>query len=153
MNKILKSLLLFTVMVFTMISCADDPKLADSGKPGNPEKECAGEYTGAFTRTTVGTGDVVDLPGSLSFEAGEDAYITIITIKTDDGSLDKVVSANIFKQSSGAYRFYNETTSNPLGVAFTGAIDENGVASISFKINQKQGKKTLTMNYEFFGKK
>lgn len=152
MNKILKSFLFFTMILVTMVSCREDDDMPSPGTPINPEKEIAGTYSGLWTKTNIGTGAVDELPGVIIIEASDIPYVVTITVKSDDGSIDKSASANVVKKSGG-YRFYNEMTNHGIGTTFMGEVSFDGKASINYTVTERSGKRTVKNKYDFAGGK
>ena len=146
--------LLATGMGFT--SCSDDDDDITISHNSTPEIESAGTYTGTWTKEQVG-GETTTGYGSLVLSATDaegksEKYITYVTVSAADLNLDKSSNANI-SYANDFYWFSNMNTTNGFGTKFSGKINADGSATISFSLTEKQGRKTYVFNYSFTGKK
>ena len=146
--------LLATGMGFT--SCSDDDEDITISHSTTPEIASAGTYSGTWTKEQVG-GETTTAPGTLVLAATDaegksEKYITYVTVSSADLNLDKSSNANI-SYANDFYWFSNMNTTNGFGTKFSGKINADGSATISFSLTEKQGRKTYVFNYSFTGKK
>ena len=146
--------LLAAGMGFT--SCSDDDDDITISHSTTPEIESAGTYTGTWTKEQVG-GETTTASGTLVLSATDaegksEKYITYVTVSSAELSLEKSSNANI-SYANDFYWFSNMNTTNGFGTKFSGKINADGSATISFSLTEKQGRKTYVFNYSFTGKK
>ena len=146
--------LLATGMGFT--SCSDDDEDITISHSTTPEIASAGTYSGTWTKEKVG-GETTTASGTLVLAATDaegksEKYITYVTVSSADLNLDKSSNANI-SYANDFYWFSNMNTTNGFGTKFSGKINADGSATISFSLTEKQGRKTYVFNYSFTGKK
>ena len=146
--------LLATGMGFT--SCSDDDEDITISHSTTPEIASAGTYSGTWTKEKVG-GETTTASGTLVLAATDaegksEKYITYVTVSAADLNLDKSSNANI-SYANDFYWFSNMNTTNGFGTKFSGKINADGSATISFSLTEKQGRKTYVFNYSFTGKK
>lgn len=140
------------MMCVCLTSCRDDAELPDRGPVTHPQIETAGVYTGTWTRLNTLTDTEEVVPGTISLKAGENNYVTEITLKADGIDLDRTALANIAPGGVG-YVFQNTMPTNPIGNIFNGSITKDFEIDIFFKITIKEGRKTTTYKYSFTGKR
>lgn len=146
--------LLATGMGFT--SCSDDDEDITISHSTTPEIASAGTYSGTWTKEQVG-GETTTAPGTLVLAATDaegksEKYITYVTVSSAELKLEKSSNANI-SYANDFYWFSNMNTTNGFGTKFSGKINADGSATISFSLTEKQGRKTYVFNYSFAGKK
>lgn len=146
--------LLATGMGFT--SCSDDDEDITISHSTTPEIASAGTYSGTWTKEQVG-GETSTAPGTLVLAATDaegksEKYITYVTVSSAELKLEKSSNANI-SYANDFYWFSNMNTTNGFGTKFSGKINADGSATISFSLTEKQGRKTYVFNYSFTGKK
>lgn len=146
--------LLATGMGFT--SCSDDDEDITISHSTTPEIASAGTYSGTWTKEQVG-GETTTAPGTLVLAATDaegksEKYITYVTVSSAELKLEKSSNANI-SYANDFYWFSNMNTTNGFGTKFSGKINADGSATISFSLTEKQGRKTYVFNYSFTGKK
>lgn len=159
MKKIICGLLFILTCGLFLASCSDDDN-NETKHSTLPEVASAGTYTGTWSRaqiTTDGLGDAETTTGTLTFAVPENTetttkYVTSITANAAAFSFSKTSTANITWKQNG-FLFSNQSIKNGFGVVFSGAISESGVATISFTITQKSGRKTYNYQYTFEGTK
>ncbi len=143
MKKIFKLLLTVTLGV-AFTACKDEVGLPDRGPALNPEKEAAGVYEGTWTvNHNVDNGaTITDLEGAgtLTFADGGAAYVADVTAFCDVPGIDfnMTSKANISKNSSGGYYYYNTSDTNGFCSGekvskFYGKITAEGDADIFFQ--------------------
>ena len=146
--------LLATGMGFT--SCSDDDEDITISHSTTPEIASAGTYSGTWTKEKVG-GETTTASGTLVLAATDaegksEKYITYVTVSSAELKLEKSSNANI-SYANDFYWFSNMNTTNGFGTKFSGKINADGSATISFSLTEKQGRKTYVFNYSFTGKK
>lgn len=146
--------LLATGMGFT--SCSDDDEDITISHSTTPEIASAGTYSGTWTKEKVG-GETTTASGTLVLAATDaegksEKYITYVTVSSADLNLDKSSNANI-SYANDFYWFSNMNTTNGFGTKFSGKINADGSATVSFTLVERSGRKTYTYNYTFEGKK
>ena len=146
--------LLATGMGFT--SCSDDDEDITISHSTTPEIASAGTYSGTWTKEQVG-GETTTASGTLVLAATDaegksEKYITYVTVSSAELKLEKSSNANI-SYANDFYWFSNMNTTNGFGTKFSGKINADGSATISFSLTEKQGRKTYVFNYSFTGKK
>ena len=156
MKKIICGMLFLLATGMGFTSCSDDDDDITISHNSTPEIESAGTYTGTWTKEQVG-GETTTGYGSLVLSATDaegksEKYITYVTVSAADLNLDKSSNANI-SYANDFYWFSNMNTTNGFGTKFSGKINADGSATISFSLTEKQGRKTYVFNYSFTGKK
>ena len=146
--------LLAAGMGFT--SCSDDDDDITISHSTTPEIESAGTYTGTWTKEQVG-GETTTASGTLVLAATDaegksEKYITYVTGSSAELKLEKSSNANI-SYANDFYWFSNMNTTNGFGTKFSGKINADGSATVSFTLVERSGRKTYTYNYTFEGKK
>ena len=146
--------LLATGMGFT--SCSDDDEDITISHSTTPEIASAGTYSGTWTKEKVG-GETTTASGTLVLAATDaegksEKYITYVTVSSAELKLEKSSTANI-SYANDFYWFSNMNTTNGFGTKFSGKINADGSATVSFTLVERSGRKTYTYNYTFEGKK
>ena len=146
--------LLATGMGFT--SCSDDDEDITISHSTTPEIASAGTYSGTWTKEKVG-GETTTASGTLVLattdaEGKSEKYITYVTVSSAELKLEKSSNANI-SYANDFYWFSNMNTTNGFGTKFSGKINADGSATVSFTLVERSGRKTYTYNYTFEGKK
>lgn len=146
--------LLATGMGFT--SCSDDEEDITISHSTTPEIASAGTYSGTWTKEKVG-GETTTASGTLVLAATDaegksEKYITYVTVSSAELKLEKSSNANI-SYANDFYWFSNMNTTNGFGTKFSGKINADGSATVSFTLVERSGRKTYTYNYTFEGKK
>ena len=146
--------LLATGMGFT--SCSDDDEDITISHSTTPEIASAGTYSGTWTKEKVG-GETTTASGTLVLAATDaegksEKYITYVTVSSAELKLEKSSNANI-SYTNDFYWFSNMNTTNGFGTKFSGKINADGSATVSFTLVERSGRKTYTYNYTFEGKK
>ena len=156
MKKIICGMLFLLAAGMGFTSCSDDDDDITISHNTTPEIESAGTYTGTWTKeqvggeTSTGTGTLV--LSATDAEGNSEKYITYVTVSAADLNLDLSSNANI-SYANDFYWFSNMNTTNGFGTKFSGKINADGSATISFSLTEKQGRKTYVFNYSFTGKK
>lgn len=156
MKKIICGMLFLLATGMGFTSCSDDDEDITISHSTTPEIASAGTYSGTWTKEQVG-GETTTAPGTLVLAATDaegksEKYITYVTVSSADLNLDKSSNANI-SYANDFYWFSNMNTTNGFGTKFSGKINADGSATISFSLTEKQGRKTYVFNYSFTGKK
>ena len=141
MKNILKGLFFASLMCLIFTACRDDAETPNPGPAGHPEIETAGVYEGTWTRQQSGKEEIISAIGTLTFEAGEYAYVT-----------NRTTAANIAPGGDG-YMFHNTLNTNGFLGIFGGSISKAGVASLKYQATVRDGRKTVTYIYTFDGEK
>ena len=146
--------LLAAGMGFT--SCSDDDDDITISHSTTPEIASAGTYSGTWTKEKVG-GETTTASGTLVLAATDaegksEKYITYVTVSSAELKLEKSSNANI-SYANDFYWFSNMNTTNGFGTKFSGKINADGSATVSFTLVERSGRKTYTYNYTFEGKK
>ena len=152
MKNILKGLFFASLMCLIFTACRDDAETPNPGPAGHPEIETAGVYEGTWTRQQSGKEEIISAIGTLTFEAGEYAYVTNITGKCPEIEFDRTTAANIAPGGDG-YMFHNTLNTNGFLGIFGGSISKAGVASLKYQATVRDGRKTVTYIYTFDGEK
>ena len=151
MKNIIKGLFLAATMIFSLSSCRDDAEIPDRGAVAHPQEDVKGTYTGTWTRQEFGTENVSTAAGTAEFAPTDANYVTDITIKCDEMSIDLTSVANITPGGEG-YFFHNTVATNGFGAIFQGKINKSDMSVwISFKKTVREGRKTYTYIYDFNG--
>ena len=156
MKKIICGMLFLLATGMGFTSCSDDDEDITISHSTTPEIASAGTYSGTWTKETVG-GETTTASGTLVLAATDAAgnsekYITYVTVSSAELKLEKSSNANI-SYANDFYWFSNMNTTNGFGTKFSGKINADGSATISFSLTEKQGRKTYVFNYSFTGKK
>ena len=160
MKTLYKSLFFGVAMVLGMTACDNNDELPPTGPLDNAEKLVAGTYVGEWTRETDGTDEVITGAGSITFSVDSENYgnnVSVMTLNSDIVDLGVTVPlktvCNITLLSSGEFTYWNQTSSNPLGVVFYGKVSTSGVATINFSKTVRDGRKEVKYIYSFSGSK
>ena len=156
MKKIICGMLFLLATGMGFTSCSDDDEDITISHSTTPEIASAGTYSGTWTKEQVG-GETTTSPGTLVLAATDaegksEKYITYVTVSSAELKLEKSSNANI-SYANDFYWFSNMNTTNGFGTKFSGKINADGSATISFSLTEKQGRKTYVFNYSFTGKK
>ena len=156
MKKIICGMLFLLAAGMGFTSCSDDDDDITISHSTTPEIASAGTYSGTWTKEQVG-GETSTAPGTLVLAATDaegksEKYITYVTVSSAELKLEKSSNANI-SYANDFYWFSNMNTTNGFGTKFSGKINADGSATISFSLTEKQGRKTYVFNYSFTGKK
>lgn len=149
MKTIIKSLFLL-LLCLPAVSCQDKVGYPEPGPQGNPEKQIEGTYSGIWTRTF--NGEATTAPGSITFTPGDRNFVSNVVLNCTDFSLDYTTLANVVNNSAGFVYYNQEAKENGLGATYTGRIID-GVATIKFTINVKEGRVNKLYDYTFTGEK
>lgn len=147
MKKILFAL--FAIMAFAMTACQDKYEEVDPGTPSNPEKNCAGTYTGTWSRTFEGT--VVTGEGTVTISPTEDSYVCEVVVDCPELSLNGEKDYSI-ANINAAQVFFQSSTNN-IAPFFTGKVEKDGSVTMSFNKIVKEGRKSYSYQYSFEGKR
>lgn len=150
MKKLLSGIFFLMSLGLCLTACSDDEEDNNAYSTTCPEIETAGTYTGTWTREEDG-GGTTTATGTLTFEAGE-SYVTTVTAKCDDINVDYQSVANIVF-AGNRYAYSNMRANNGFGAVFSGEITTDNVASISFTLTVKEGRKSYVYYYSFEGTK
>ena len=156
MKKIICGMLFLLATGMGFTSCSDDDEDITISHSTTPEIASAGTYSGTWTKEQVG-GETTTAPGTLVLAATDaegksEKYITYVTVSSAELKLEKSSNANI-SYANDFYWFSNMNTTNGFGTKFSGKINADGSATISFSLTERQGRKTYVFNYSFTGKK
>ena len=156
MKKIICGMLFLLATGMGFTSCSDDDEDITISHSTTPEIASAGTYSGTWTKEKVG-GETTTASGTLVLAATDaegksEKYITYVTVSSAELKLEKSSNANI-SYANDFYWFSNMNTTNGFGTKFSGKINADGSATISFSLTEKQGRKTYVFNYSFAGKK
>ena len=156
MKKIICGMLFLLATGMGFTSCSDDDEDITISHSTTPEIASAGTYSGTWTKEQVG-GETTTAPGTLVLAATDaegksEKYITYVTVSSAELKLEKSSNANI-SYANDFYWFSNMNTTNGFGTKFSGKINADGSATVSFTLVERSGRKTFTYNYTFEGKK
>ena len=156
MKKIICGMLFLLATGMGFTSCSDDDEDITISHSTTPEIASAGTYSGTWTKEQVG-GETSTAPGTLVLAATDaegksEKYITYVTVSSAELKLEKSSNANI-SYANDFYWFSNMNTTNGFGTKFSGKINADGSATVSFTLVERSGRKTYTYNYTFEGKK
>ena len=156
MKKIICGMLFLLATGMGFTSCSDDDEDITISHSTTPEIASAGTYSGTWTKEKVG-GETTTASGTLVLSATDaegksEKYITYVTVSSAELSLEKSSNANI-SYANDFYWFSNMNTTNGFGTKFSGKINADGSATVSFTLVERSGRKTYTYNYTFEGKK
>ena len=156
MKKIICGMLFLLATGMGFTSCSDDDEDITISHSTTPEIASAGTYSGTWTKEKVG-GETTTAPGTLVLAATDaegksEKYITYVTVSSAELKLEKSSNANI-SYANDFYWFSNMNTTNGFGTKFSGKINADGSATVSFTLVERSGRKTYTYNYTFEGKK
>ena len=160
MKAIYKSIIFTVALVLGLASCDSRDELPPSGPRDNAEKLVAGTYVGEWTRTTVGTDEIITGTGSITFSVDSENYgnnVSVMTLTADgiDLGIDEPMTSvcNITILSSGEFTYWNLTASNPFGTTFYGKVDTDGIATMLYTKIVKEGRRETEFSYSFTGSK
>lgn len=156
MKKIICGMLFLLATGMGFTSCSDDDEDITISHSTTPEIASAGTYSGTWTKEKVG-GETTTASGTLVLAATDaegksEKYITYVTVSSAELKLEKSSNANI-SYANDFYWFSNMNTTNGFGTKFSGKINADGSATVSFTLVERSGRKTYTYNYTFEGKK
>ena len=156
MKKIICGMLFLLATGMGFTSCSDDDEDITISHSTTPEIASAGTYSGTWTKEQVG-GETTTASGTLVLAATDaegksEKYITYVTVSSAELKLEKSSNANI-SYANDFYWFSNMNTTNGFGTKFSGKINADGSATVSFTLVERSGRKTFTYNYTFEGKK
>ena len=156
MKKIICGMLFLLATGMGFTSCSDDDEDITISHNTTPEIASAGTYSGTWTKEKVG-GETTTASGTLVLAATDaegksEKYITYVTVSSAELKLEKSSNANI-SYANDFYWFSNMNTTNGFGTKFSGKINADGSATVSFTLVERSGRKTYTYNYTFEGKK
>ena len=156
MKKIICGMLFLLAAGMGFTSCSDDDEDITISHSTTPEIASAGTYSGTWTKEKVG-GETTTASGTLVLAATDaegksEKYITYVTVSSAELKLEKSSNANI-SYANDFYWFSNMNTTNGFGTKFSGKINADGSATVSFTLVERSGRKTYTYNYTFEGKK
>ena len=156
MKKIICGMLFLLATGMGFTSCSDDDEDITISHSTTPEIASAGTYSGTWTKEKVG-GETTTASGTLVLAASDaegksEKYITYVTVSSAELKLEKSSNANI-SYANDFYWFSNMNTTNGFGTKFSGKINADGSATVSFTLVERSGRKTYTYNYTFEGKK
>ena len=156
MKKIICGMLFLLATGMGFTSCSDDDEDITISHSTTPEIASAGTYSGTWTKEQVG-GETTTASGTLVLAATDaegksEKYITYVTVSSAELKLEKSSNANI-SYANDFYWFSNMNTTNGFGTKFSGKINADGSATVSFTLVERSGRKTYTYNYTFEGKK
>lgn len=153
MKKTLYFLVALFALSFTFIACSDDDESGTTSRNSSfsvtPEIAAAGTYSGTFKRVQDGATDTTSASGTVIVTATDSAYCADFTFTSTDFSLSATSVANITYANSG-FSFQNNVTTNGLGAAFAGRIDESKTLTVKFTISQGR-RPVIKYNYTFTG--
>jgi hypothetical protein len=155
MKKIIYAIFAVLTLGFSFAACGDDNNDEIINYSTSAEQASAGTYNGTWTR--IGDNGVPEnFSGSITLTPGSAAGVSVVTFSCPEAKLEASSVANVWNIKHG-FRFLNQVTDNnpdnTLGAAFAGEIDENGVMTISFTINQRSGRQLVKYNFAFKGNK
>lgn len=151
MKKFLFLILGILATSFAFTACSDDD---DNDNPINavtPESTAAGIYEGSFSRVIHGTTDTTTATGTMQITA-DSAYCADFTFVCTSFNVDRTSVANISYADNG-FVFSNLYAGNPLGAAWAGRIDNDGIAVVKFFLKQVSNRRTVQYDYTFTGRK
>ena len=156
MKKIICGMLFLLATGMGFTSCSDDDEDITISHSTTPEIASASTYSGTWTKEKVG-GETTTASGTVVLAATDaegksEKYITYVTVSSAELKLEKSSNANI-SYANDFYWFSNMNVTNGFGTKFSGKINADSSATISFSLTEKQGRKTYVFNYSFTGKK
>lgn len=133
---------------------ACDNKIEDynvSINPITPDVAATGVYEGTWERMLLTDSSVVEGEGRVVIESDTAYWVTLHFI-SEDFKLDKSAVANITYANSGFY-YFNNTVNTELKTTFFGTVDEEGLHTTTFIINQVENRRVKKFQYTFAGRK
>ncbi len=140
---------LFAVLAFAMTACQDKYEEVDPGTPSNPEKTCAGVYTGTWSRTFDGATTTGE--GTITITPTDERYICEIKVNCPDLGLDETKDFSV-ANINPSFTF-NQPVSNNIAPLFTGKVLSDGTIVMNFNKIVKEGRKSYSYQYAFEGRK
>lgn len=134
------------------VSCSDDDDNTVTFA-NTPEVDAAGVYSGTFASVQdgVANADTSFAEGTMTISAKE-AYVANVAYSCEELKIGHESTANI-AHSNGGFAFSNNDSSNGLGEAFIGRVDENGNAESHLTLKIRNGRNTKKYNIVFTGKR
>lgn len=153
MKKILYPLFMALALGFSFAACDDDDDDGGSIHATTPEIAAAGVYSGTMSYVQDGKTDTLYAAGTVTIVPTDSAYCADITYDcSGDVTYNGTSVANISYENDG-FMFYNTSTNNGMGVAFTGRIDGAGNIESSFDRSVRSGRNSYIYHYTFNGRK
>jgi hypothetical protein len=152
MKKLIYLFIAVTVASFTFASCGSDDDDNAATFATTPEKDAQGTYTGTYYRVQVGTTDTTAAEGTLAITPTDTAYIADVSLVCATFSVNSSVVTNISHANDG-FVFSNHLSTNTIKSEIVGRIDNEKNVETHFSLSQRSGRRTVTFNYIFIGKK
>lgn len=152
MKKFIYSMIAMLALGLGFTACSDSDDDPEYGYTTTPEIAAEGVYSGIFTRiqTNSDTAQPESGEGTLTIVAC-DTLANIATVKVECGALTLTneVPVNI-TYANNQVNFFNQLATNTMKYV-TGNVSAEGIATITFDISQRSGRKTVPYRYTFEG--
>lgn len=140
------------------LAACDKDEIPAPGAPDNAEKLVAGTYVGEWSRTNISTGAVESGTGSITFsvdaELGNNvSRMTLVSEVIELGVNEDSSVCNITRLNSGELVYWNMVGGNPFGMAFSGRVSPEGVATMDYTKIVRSGRREVEYSYTFSGRK
>ncbi len=136
------------------VSCGDDTDIPAPGAPDGAEVASLGSYVGQWEKVNTKTGKVDTFAGSIEVapymvKVGEDNEVTannvnvlnVVEPAIKTLELKSQQSAcNIVFNSARTLNFWNYTKANPFGITFTGSISQDGILTLNYSVDVREGR-------------
>lgn len=157
MKAIYKSIFFCIALMLGLAAC-DKDEIPAPGAPDNAEKLVAGTYVGEWSRTNISTGAVESGTGSITFsvdaELGNNvSRMTLVSEVIELGVNEDSSVCNITRLNSGELVYWNMVGGNPFGMAFSGRVSPEGVATMDYTKIVRSGRREVEYSYTFSGRK
>lgn len=149
MKKVLYSAFALLIAGLGLTACEDEVDTSEAIVSNTPAKLAAGTYNGVFTISSSDSSN--EVPGSVVVKES-DPFVCEIVVTTSDGSVSEETDvANIVnKNNKETFVFDNYGAQNLKGLI--GSI-ENGELKLYFFKSVKDGRKTVSKDFNFVGRK
>lgn len=156
MKKFLYTAFMFFAMGATFVACREDAETGLNPAEVDEQAQVAGTYEGEWMRV-LDTDTIVEV-GTLTLVPTDSAWCVDVIVSCPAIGLDDGLKsvANIAKEASYGFVFYNNSTENGLGANnFRGYVrydaDNNEIATINFVKTVKSGRKSYDYTFSFSG--
>lgn len=141
------------VIAVTTVSCGSDDDADNTyNLVSTPEKDAQGTYSGIYYRIQTSTTDTTKAEGTLIITPTDSAYVADIDFECPTFTVSAVVASNI-SHANGGFVFSNHLKKNVINSTVIGRIDEEKNIESHFSVSQRSGRRTVTYNFIFIGKK
>ncbi len=136
------------------VSCGDDTDIPPTGVPDGAEVASLGTYIGQWEKINTKTGKVDTFAGSIEVapfmeENGEDNEVVVRNVNVLNVLEPEIKSLELKEQQSACnivfnsdrtLNLWNYTKANPFGVTFTGSISQDGVLTLIYSVDVREGR-------------